>query len=169
MTKTIMTMALGAGLAACGGKDATPAQAPETPEAEAEAPREGLQIKLTGVYVDDQDQALAFYTGALGFEVKDDETNGGYRWLTVMAPGDHDGTALQLQLDADPAAKAYQEAMYAQGQPAAMFFTDDLARDHARIEAAGGKFTQPPTDVMYAWIATVDDGVGNLLQLTQLK
>jgi predicted enzyme related to lactoylglutathione lyase len=148
---------------ACGGS-APPAAAPEAPAAQA-----GLQIELTTVYVDDQEQALRFYTDVLGFVVKDDESNGGYRWLTVTAPGDADGTALQLALDDNPAAKAFQEAMFAQGQPATMFFTDDVQREYERIKAGGARFTMEPTDVTFAIIATFEDGVGNLIQISQLK
>ena len=119
--------------------------------------------------VHDLARSTRFYTETLGFAKKDDVTNGPYRWLTVTAPSDPSGVALQLALDAPPAAKAYQEAMFQQQQPAAMFMTDDLARDYERMKAAGAKFTGPPTEVMPGVsIATLDDGVGNLVQITQL-
>ena len=90
-----------------------------------------MKIKLTSIYVDDQDSALRFYTQVAGFVKKADVSQGGYRWLTVVSPEDPDGTELQLAPNDNPAAKAYQEALFQQGQPAAMFFTDDVGR-HGR-------------------------------------
>ena len=128
-----------------------------------------MKIKLTSVYVGDQDKALAFYTEVLGFVKKADYTNGPYRWLTVASPEEPEGTELQLALNDDPAAKAYQQSLFGQNRPAAMFFTDDINGDHDRMKAAGAEFSMPPTDVQYAHIAMVKDTCGNLLQLTQLK
>ncbi len=127
-----------------------------------------MKIKLTSVYVDDQEQALRFYTDVLGFVKKADFSNDSFRWLTVASPEEPDGTELQLALNDDPAAKAYQQAMFEQGQPAAMFYSDDVQADYERIKANGGEFTMPPTDVTASIIATVDDTCGNLIQLTQL-
>ena len=128
----------------------------------------GLKIKLTSIYVNDQDKALRFYTEVLGFVKKDDFTNGPYRWLTVASPADPDGTALQLASNSNPAGKAYQEALFNQKQPAVMFNTDDLAGDYERMKARGANFTMPPTDVTMSKIAMLDDTAGNLVQLTQL-
>ena len=127
-----------------------------------------MKIKLTSVYVDDQNKALRFYTEVLGFAKKADFSNGPFRWLTVAAPDDPDGTELQLALNDNPAAKAYQQALFQQGQPAAMFYTDDLKGDYERMKARGAEFTMPPTDVPYSTIAKLNDTCGNLLQLTQL-
>ena len=128
-----------------------------------------MQIKLTSVYVVDQDKALRFYTDVLGFVKKADFSQGPFRWLTVASAEDPDGTELQLALNDKPAAKAYQEAMFTQGQAAAMFFTDDVQADFERIQARGAEFTMPPTDVTGSRIALLNDGCGNLIQLTQLK
>jgi predicted enzyme related to lactoylglutathione lyase len=127
-----------------------------------------MQIKLTTVYVDDQDKALRFYTDVLGFTKKADVGAGGYRWLTVVSPEDPDGTELQLALNDNPAAKAFQQAMFEQGQPAAMLFTDDIEADHERIAGRGADFTMPPTDVTASTIAQLNDTCGNLIQITQL-
>jgi predicted enzyme related to lactoylglutathione lyase len=151
---------------ACGGST-KPTAAPRTASPAAPV-RKGLQIKLTTLYVDDQEKALRFYTEVLGFVKKDDYTNGPYRWLSVTSPADLDGTQLQLALDDDPAAKAYQQAKFKQSQPAIMFYTDDIKGDYERIKAHGAEFTAPPTDVTYATIATLNDTCGNLVQLTQL-
>jgi predicted enzyme related to lactoylglutathione lyase len=127
-----------------------------------------MKAKLISVYVDDQEKALDFYTKVLGFSKKADFTNGPYRWLTVTSPDDPDGVELQLALNNNPAAKAYQEAMYQQGQPAIMFFTDDVKGDYERIKAKGGEFTMPPTQVTGATITKLKDTCGNLLQISQL-
>src|SRR5262245_32154489 len=127
-----------------------------------------MKIKLTSVYVDDQDKALRFYTEVLGFAKKADFSQGPFRWLTVTSLDEPDGTELQLALSNNPAAKAFQQAMFQQSQPAAMFFTDDVRGDYERIKARGAEFTMPPTDVTASIIAMVKDGCGNLIQLTQL-
>jgi predicted enzyme related to lactoylglutathione lyase len=127
-----------------------------------------MKIKLMTVYVNDLDKALRFYTEVLGFEKKADFSQGSYRWLTVVSPEDREGTELQLALDDNPAAKAFQKAQLAQGQPAVMFFTDDLQADFERMKSRGAEFTQPPTDATGSKIAKVADGVGNLVQITQL-
>src|SRR5262249_32468701 len=94
-----------------------------------------MKIKLTSLYVDDQEKALRFYTEVLGFVKKADFSQGPFRWLTVASPEDPDGTELQLALNDKPAAKAYQQAMFQQGQPAAMFFTDDVQTDYEKRAA----------------------------------
>src|SRR5207248_11155697 len=101
-----------------------------------------MKIKVTSVYVDDQDKALRFYTEVLGFAKKADVHQGPYRWLTVASPEEPDGTELQLALNDNPAAKAYQQALFQQGQHAAMFFTVDIKGDYERIKACGSEFTQ---------------------------
>jgi predicted enzyme related to lactoylglutathione lyase len=128
-----------------------------------------MKIKLTNVYVNDQEKALRFYTGVLGFVKKADYTQGPYRWLTIASAEEPDGTELQLAPNENPADKAYQQAKFQQNQAAANFFTEDLQADHGRMKAHGAEFTMPPTDVKYAWIAVVNDTCGNLIQLTQLK
>src|SRR5579862_3852775 len=127
-----------------------------------------MKIKLTTLYVNDQDKALRFYTEVLGFTKKADFSNGPFRWLTVAAPEEPDGTQLQLAPNNNPAAKAYQEATFQQSQPAAMFYTDDVNGDYERIKARGAEFTMPPTDVTASIIAVLNDTCGNLIQITQL-
>jgi predicted enzyme related to lactoylglutathione lyase len=128
-----------------------------------------MKIKLTSVFVDDQSKALGFYTDVLGFTKKADFSNGPYRWLTVVSTEEPDGTELQLALNNNPAAKAYQQAMFQQNQPAANFLTDNLKGDYERIKSHGAEFTMPPTDVTGATIAMLKDTCGNLIQLTELK
>jgi predicted enzyme related to lactoylglutathione lyase len=157
----VQTLALSL-LVACAASSKAPAT-PTAPTAEAPA-KTGLQIKLITLYVDDQEKALRFYTEVLGFQKKDDFSNEGFRWLSVT-----DGSnELQLALNNDPAAKAFQQAMYKQSSPAIMFYTGDLAGELERIKGKGATVKMPLTDVDMALIAQVDDGVGNLVQLTQL-
>ena len=92
-----------------------------------------MKIKLTSVYVDDQEKALRFYTEVLGFTKKADFSQGPFRWLTVASPEDPDGTELQLALNDNPAARVYQQAIFQQAQPAAMFFSDDVKCDCERM------------------------------------
>ena len=128
-----------------------------------------MKIKVTSLYVDDQEKALRFYTEVLGFVKKTDFSQGQYRWLTVASAEEPEGTELQLALNSNPAAKAYQQAMFQQSQPAAMFFTDDVQADYERMKARGAEFTMPPTDVTGSRIAMLNDTCGNLIQVTQLK
>jgi len=128
-----------------------------------------MQIKVTNIYVDDQEKALSFYTNVLGMAKKADFGNAGYRWLTVSFADDQNGVELQLAADTNPVGKAYQQGLYSQGQPAVMFLTSDIKDEHARITGKGGKFKMDPTDVTGSTIAQIEDGCGNLIQITQLK
>jgi predicted enzyme related to lactoylglutathione lyase len=93
----------------------------------------------------------------LGFAKKDDFSNGPYRWLTVGTPEEPEGAELQLALNDNSAVSAYQQAIFEQGQPAAMFYTDDVRADYERINARGAEFTTPPTDVTASTIAVLID------------
>ena len=128
-----------------------------------------MKIKVTSIYVDDQEKALRFYAEVLGFVKKTDFSQGPYRWLTIASSEEPDGTELQLALNNNPAAKAYQQALFQQNQPAIMFFTDNLQADYERIQARGAEFTMPPTDVTASKIAMLKDTCGNLIQITELK
>lgn len=127
-----------------------------------------MKIKLTTLYVSDQAKALRFYTEVLGFTKKADFSQGSYRWLTVVSPDDPEGCELQLAL-ADDAATTFAAALHAHKRPALLLSTADVRGDHAKIEARGGAFAMPPTDVTASTIAMIDDGCGNLVQLTQLN
>jgi predicted enzyme related to lactoylglutathione lyase len=128
-----------------------------------------MKIKLARTYVDDQEKALRFYTEVLGLAKKADYSQGGFRWLTVASPEDPDGTELQLALNDNPAARSYQEAMFQQGHPATMLYTDDVQADYERINSRGANFTMTPTKVTGSTITILDDTCGNLVQLTQLS
>ena len=127
-----------------------------------------MKIKVTSIFVDDQDKALRFYTDVLGFTKKSDFSQGPYRWLTVAPSGEPNEVELQLALNNNPAAKTYQEAIFQQNQPAIMFFTDDIKGDYERVKSRGAVFTMSPTDVTGSTIAMLKDTCGNIVQLTQL-
>ena len=127
-----------------------------------------MKIKLTHIYVNDQQQALRFYTEVLGFVKKADFSQGPFRWLTVASPEDPEGTELQLALNDNPAAKAYQQAMFQQNQPAVMFFSSDVQADYERMKAHGAEFTMPPTEVTASKITMLNDTCGNLIQIVAL-
>jgi catechol 2,3-dioxygenase-like lactoylglutathione lyase family enzyme len=126
-----------------------------------------MRIKLTSVYVDDLDKAERFYTEVLGFAKKADVSQGGFRWLTVASPEEPGGTELQLAPNSDPAAKAFQQGQFEQGQPAAMFHVDDLQQEYDRLRGVGVNFTVPLAKESWGSMAVLDDTCGNLVQLTQ--
>jgi predicted enzyme related to lactoylglutathione lyase len=129
---------------------------------------EGMRIKWSTLYVDDQEKALAFYTDTLGFRKKADFSQGNYRWLTVSSPDEPDGVELVLESTANPAGKAYHDALRAKNQPAANFLVDDVQAEHDRLVGRGVKFTTPVTSATGSVIAMFDDTCGNLIQLTKL-
>ncbi|WP_279586352.1 VOC family protein [Cumulibacter soli] len=126
----------------------------------------GIRINVTSVLVDDQAKALAFYTEQLGFVPKTDVPVGEFRWLTVVGPNEPDGTELLLEPDQHPAAKAFKEALVADGIPATSFAVDDVAQVHATLSARGIRFTQQPTTMGPVVTVVLDDTCGNLIQLT---
>jgi len=127
-----------------------------------------MRIKWSTLYVDDQEKALRFYTDKLGFRKKADFSNGSYRWLTVVSPEDPEGSELLLESNANPAGKAYQEAVRGQNRPASQFLVKDVRAEHGRLAAGGVKFTTPVTPTTGSIIAVLDDTCGNLIQLVQL-
>jgi predicted enzyme related to lactoylglutathione lyase len=129
-----------------------------------------MKIKYASVFVADQGKALKFYTDTLGFVKKADVRAGNYRWLTVVAPDDQNGTELLLEPNDNPAARAYQEALFAQGISATMFLVDDVQKEYEKLIKLGVKFTMEPTKLpVGSIIAVLDDTCGNLVQITQLQ
>jgi catechol 2,3-dioxygenase-like lactoylglutathione lyase family enzyme len=127
-----------------------------------------LRIKLTSIMVDDQDKALRFYTEILGFRKKQDIPVGGpYRWISVISPEGPDDLELALEPNANPAGRAFQEAMFAQGIPLTAFEVSDIAGEFSRLSAKGVAFTQKPTNAGPVTIAVFADTCGNLIQLYQ--
>ena len=128
-----------------------------------------MKIKITSVFVSDQNKALEFYTKNLGFVKKTDIGAGKYRWLTVVSAEDPNGPQLVLEPNENPAARIYQEAISKQGIPTTMFFVDDIQKEFQRLKKLGVKFTMEPTKTPGSTIARFDDTVGNVIQITQLS
>ncbi|TFV46225.1 VOC family protein [Blastococcus sp. TF02A-35] len=128
-----------------------------------------IRIELTSVYVDDQEKALAFYTGKLGFRKKTDVPAGGARWLTVVSPADPDGVELLLEPTGHPAAGVYKEALVADGIPFTQFAVDDVHAETERLKGLGVVFTQDSVDYGPVVVAVFDDTCGNLIQLAAVK
>jgi catechol 2,3-dioxygenase-like lactoylglutathione lyase family enzyme len=127
-----------------------------------------VRIKLTSIMVDDQDKALRFYTEVLGFRKKQDfPVAGPYRWITVTSPEGPDDLELALEPNANPAGKAFQDAMFAQGIPITAFEVSNITGEFARLSAKGVAFTQKPTNAGMVTIAVFADTCGNLVQLYQ--
>ena len=126
-----------------------------------------MKIRLTSVFVDDQDKALAFYTEKLGFVKKQDIPVGQFKWLTVASPEEPDGVELLLEPNDNPAAATYQQAIYQQGIAAASFAVDDIQAEYERLKARGVTFTMEPTSMGPVTVAVLDDTCGNLLQIAQ--
>src|SRR5881398_293128 len=104
-----------------------------------------MKIKLTSIFVNDQNKAFDFYTKILGFAQKADVSAGRYRWLTVVSQEEPNGSQLVLEPNDNPASRSYQEAIYKQGIPATMFFVDDIQKEYRRLKGLGVKFTMEPT------------------------
>ncbi len=127
-----------------------------------------MQIKLTSVFVDDQDKALKFYTDILGFQKKHEFSAGTYKWLTVVSAEEPEGVQLVLELNSNPAAKTYQQEIFRSGIPAANFFVADVQAEYERLKQLGVTFTKEPTKTTGSTIAVLDDTCGNLIQITHL-
>jgi predicted enzyme related to lactoylglutathione lyase len=129
-----------------------------------------MQIKLTSIFVDDQEKALKFYTDVLGFQKKMDFSAGSYRWLTVVSPEEPEGVQLVLERNegTNPAAKTYQQEIFRSGISAANFFVGDVQKEYERLKQVGVKFTKEPTKTTGSTIAVLDDTCGNLIQITHL-
>ena len=128
-----------------------------------------MRIVVTSVLVDDQEKALRFYTGVLGFVKKADVPMGEARWLTVVSPEAPDGTELLLEPDAHPAAGPFKAALVDDGIPATSFGVDDVAAEYRRMTALGVRFTQEPVAMGPVTTAVFDDTCGNLIQIAQMS
>lgn len=126
-----------------------------------------MRIKLTSVFVNDQESALKFYTDVLGFEMKQDIPVGDFKWLTVVSPEEPDGPELLLEPSDNPAARSYKESIYEQGIAAAAFAVTDVDREYERLKQLGVDFNMVPTSMGDTKVALFDDTCGNLIQIFQ--
>ena len=128
-----------------------------------------MRIHLTSVFVDDQEKALAFYTGVLGFVKKSDIPMGEARWLTVVSPEQPDGPELVLEPDSHPAVGPFKRALVEDGIPWTSFAVADVHAEYERLRSLGVRFTQPPVEMGPVTIAVFDDTCGNLIQIMSMK
>ncbi|RNB57369.1 VOC family protein [Brevibacillus gelatini] len=128
-----------------------------------------MRISLASIFVDDQDKAQKFYTDILGFVTKMDIPMGGARWLTVVSPEDPDGVQLVLEPNMNPAALAYQKAIFEQNIPATAFEVSDVHQEYERLTKLGVAFTQAPTKAGDVTLAVLNDTCGNLIQIYQMS
>lgn len=133
-----------------------------------------MKTILTCILVDDQNKALKFYTGVLGFTKKTDFPVGDAKWLTVVASEGPDVEILlepnwnpAIQIDGKPAAAEWQKILFNAGIPAAMFGVTDTESEYKRLLDKGVRFTQPPVQMGPVKIAVLDDTCGNLIQIAQ--
>jgi len=124
-----------------------------------------MRIKLTAIFVDNQDKALKFYTEVLGFRKKNEFPVGEYKWLTVVSPEGPGDVELSIDPNANPAAKTFQQAMLAQKIPLAAFEVSDIVAEYKRLQAQSVVFTSEPTRVGAVTIAVFADTCGNLIQI----
>lgn len=126
-----------------------------------------MRIGLSGIMVDNQEKALAFYTGILGFQVKHDIPMGQHRWLTVTSPEGAQGVELVLEPMGFPPAHAYQKALFDAGIPATAFLTDDIDSEYRRLQDLGVVFRGEPSDMGPITGVMFEDTCGNLINLVQ--
>jgi catechol 2,3-dioxygenase-like lactoylglutathione lyase family enzyme len=126
-----------------------------------------MKIILTSVFVDDQEEALQFYTKKLGFVKKQDVPVGEFKWLTVVAPDDQDGTELLLEPSDNPVAQEFKKGLVGQGIPAASFGVDNIEDEYKRLKELGVTFTMEPTQMGPVKVAVFDDTCGNLIQMME--
>ena len=124
-----------------------------------------IKLKLSSIFVDDQDKALDFYTKKLGLEIKNNISLGEYKWLTV---GSADSEfEMLLEPKAHPAAKEYASAIYKDGITATILYVDDIDKEYKRLIGEGVKFLSEPADMGGVKLAVFDDTCGNLIRLCQ--
>jgi catechol 2,3-dioxygenase-like lactoylglutathione lyase family enzyme len=124
-------------------------------------------IALVTLLVSEYDAAIAFFTGALGFELLEDTPLGdGKRWVVVRPAGGR-GAALLLARAATPE-QAAQIGRASGGRVAYFLETDDFAHEYARMLAAGVRFAEAPRDEPYGTVAVFLDLCGNPWDLLQL-
>ena len=128
-----------------------------------------MRIVLAGVFVDDQQKALRFYTETLGFRLKHNIPLGDHAWITVVSEADPEGPELLLEPDEHPAVRPFVRALVEDGIPSTSFAVDDVEGEHKRLVSKGVRFVQPPTDLGSVVTAVFDDTCGNLIQISEEK
>ena len=136
-----------------------------------------IKISFAGVWVHDQDEALAFYTDKLGWEVRADVTlpeMGNYRWLSVGPPSQPD---ISVVLNAVPGPPVIDDStaeqirsLMAKGWAGnVLLTTDDVQADYEELKARGVEFTEAPEERPYGIDSAFRDPSGNQFRLTQVR
>jgi catechol 2,3-dioxygenase-like lactoylglutathione lyase family enzyme len=135
-----------------------------------------MKIASAQLWVQDQDEALAFWTEKVGFEVRQDvtlEEMGNFRWLTVGPPTQDDVSIVLMPFAGGPMLDAETQGqigdLVSKGYAGTVFITtDDCRADHDRLKAAGVEFTEAPEERPYGIDAGFRDPSGNAIRLTQV-
>ena len=131
-------------------------------------------LTITQMYVPDQDEALDFYVGKLGFEVTNDMDFGPMRWLTIALPGQHD-RAILLEKPGQPSmseetATQVRELITKGAAGGHLFFqTEDAWKTHAELKERGVEITEEPVDRGYGIDFGLRDPFGNNIRIGQMK
>ena len=134
------------------------------------------QLTNVGIWVHDQDEALAFYTDRLGMEIREDVTvpeMGNFRWLSVGVPGQEDVSIVLLAVPGPPVfdeETANQiRALLAKGAASSglFFAADDVQSTYEDLKGRGVEFSQEPTQQMYGIDAGFRDPSGNQMRVAQ--
>jgi catechol 2,3-dioxygenase-like lactoylglutathione lyase family enzyme len=126
-----------------------------------------MKFKFMSIMVHDQDAALQFYTGILGFTRMADIAMGSYRWLTVTSPDGIEGVELVLESMAFPPAHVYQKARFDAGIPSLALISNDIYADYNRLRESGVVFRGEPQSQGIITTAIFEDTCGNLIHLVQ--
>jgi catechol 2,3-dioxygenase-like lactoylglutathione lyase family enzyme len=131
-----------------------------------------MKIHVISIPVRDQEKALQFYTGTLGFLKKIDVPLGNdSRWLTVVSRQDPDGPEILLEPSPNhfEPAQTYQKALWEAGIPCTQFSVTDVQQEYERLRALGVAFSIQPTAMGTVKIAVFDDTCGNHIQLVEMR
>ena len=127
-----------------------------------------MNIIANSIFVDNQEEALQFYTDILGFKEKIDEPVGeGFRWLTLVSPNQPDGAQLVLEPNGNPIAGDYQQRLFEANIPITMFGVENVQQTYDALTQKGVHFTVEPTTMGSAKMAIFDDTCGNLIQIVE--
>ena len=126
-----------------------------------------MQLKFISITVNNQEEALNFYTNVLGFTKMADIPMGEYRWLTVVSPDGIEGVELVLEPLAFEPARVYQKALFDAGIPATAFITNDINAEYNRLKNLGVVFRGEPQIMGPVTVAMFEDTCGNLINLVQ--
>ena len=127
-----------------------------------------MNIIANSIFVDNQEEALQFYTDILGFKKKIDEPVGeGFRWLTLVSPNQPDGAQLILEPNGNPIASDYQQRLFEANIPITMFGVENVQQTYDALTQKGVLFTVEPTTMSSAKMAIFNDTCGNLIQIVE--